>query len=63
LMAQEDAGPLVAQRDEFIFERSRAGHLVLTSVALTGEPIRRLFEVGKTRPNVQPRSQLLAHAR
>ncbi len=63
LVARDDGGPLVAQRDEVIFERSRAGHLVLTSVALTGEPVRRLFDIGKNLPKVQPRSQLLAHAR
>ena len=63
LIARDDGHPLVAQRDEVIFERSRAGHLVLTSVALTGEPVRRLFDVGTNPPKVQPRSQLLAHAR
>ncbi len=64
LMARDDGRLLLAQRDEVIFERSRAGHLVLTSVALTGEPVRQLFEVGKNPPKAQPRSQpLLAHAR
>ncbi len=63
LMARDDGRVLPAQRDAIIFERSRDGHLVLASVALTGEPVRRLFEVGKNSPEVQPRSQLLAHAR
>ena len=63
LMAQDDGRPLVAQRDEVIFERSRDGHLVLTSVALTGEPVRLLFDIGNNPPKVQPRSQLLARAR
>ncbi len=62
LMARDDGRLLLAQRDEVIFERSPAGHLVLTSVSLTGEPVRRLFDVGKKSPN-EPGSQLLAHAR
>ena len=63
LMARNDGAPQVAQRDEVIFRRSSDGHLVLTSVALAGEPVRRLFDIGKNPPKAQPSAQLLAHAR
>ena len=63
LVARDDGSPLMSQRDEVIFARNRAGHLVLTSVALTGEPIRRLFDVGKNPPKLQPASELVAAAR
>ncbi len=63
LIARNDGNPPLAKRDEVIFTRSATGHLVLTSVALRGEPVRRLFQIGKSAPAVQPRSQLLAQAR
>ena len=46
LVARQNGTPAVSSRDEFIFERSAEGHLVLASVARTGEPVRRLFEIG-----------------
>ncbi len=63
LMARDDGRLALAQRDEVIFERSGAGHLVLTSVSLTGEPVRRLSDVRTNPSKVQPRSPLLAQAR
>ena len=63
LMARADGSLLLAQRDEVIFARNRAGHLVLTSVALSGEPVRRLFNIGTNPPRVQPPSELMAAAR
>ena len=46
MLAKQQSGPSSAQRDLVIFERSRHGHLVLASLALKGEPVRRLTTFG-----------------
>ena len=42
VLAQVDPQAAVSNRNELIFERSRDGRLVLTSIALKGEPVRKV---------------------
>jgi hypothetical protein len=42
VLAQVDPEAAVSNRNELIFERSRDGVLVLTSIALKGEPVRKV---------------------
>lgn len=50
LLARSEDTTRVARNDEVIFLRNADGHLVLTSVGLAGEPVRRLYNVGETAP-------------
>ena len=45
LMARVGQSPTPARRDSLIFGRSSSGHLVLTSVAHQGEPVRKLYHL------------------
>ena len=55
-----------ATRDEVIFERAEDGRLVLASIALAGEPVRRLYRlevgdsVGTWQAVSEPRPALIA---
>jgi len=46
MLAKEEAGQVSTRQDQVIFERSRNGDLVLVSLALKGEPVRRLYTLG-----------------
>jgi hypothetical protein len=47
VLARSQADGPAATRDEVIFERSSRGHLVLASVAVKGEPVRKLYRLGQ----------------
>ena len=55
VVARVISGSSVSTRDELHFVRSKDGHLVLASVAVQGEPVRRLQAIGKTFDARQPR--------
>ena len=46
VLARDQAGTAPAVRDELIFERNENGLLALASIALKGEPVRRLYTLG-----------------
>ena len=69
VLARDQATRGNATRDEVIFDRSERGHLVLTSVALQGHPVRRLYRLGEGEDSgtwqavSQPQPALLASAK
>lgn len=56
LLARKADTQRVSRYDEIIFTRSPDGHLVLMSVALAGEPVRRLYDVGEQAPKTLARN-------
>jgi hypothetical protein len=54
VFARVDADRTRAPRDEVIFERSERGHLVLASMALRGQPLRRLCRHGLSDDEREP---------
>jgi hypothetical protein len=66
VLAREETGAPQALRDEVIFQRNESGRLVLASVALKGEPVRKLYtlgagdDAGPWQAMTQPRPTMIA---